>query len=121
MLGTGQIERLANFSAEIVRPNATPNLKKGSSVLVFGTDYSYYYENKLATPFLNTDLSKRVFSRTNEYEAILFLYKSFADKPPKVIVGGDTILTDLFKRMPALARKYEKQPQSNVYLLKVGL
>lgn len=121
MLGTGEIERLANFSEEIVKPNSALTIPKGSSVLVFGTDYSYYHENKLATPFLNTDLSKRVFGNTSEYGAVLFLYKSFAQEPPQVIIGGDSILTDLFKRMPALARKYEKQPQSNVYLLKVGL
>jgi len=121
MLGTGEIERLANFSEEIVKPVNRHAIPKGSSVLVFGTDYSYYHQNKLATPFLNTDLSKRVFSQTKEYETILFLYRSFADNPPQVIIGGDSILTDLFKRMPVLARKYEKQPQGNVYLLKVGL
>jgi len=115
MTGYGTISRLADFSAEIVRPTPLAGLNK--RILVFGTDYSYYQGNILATPYLNTDLSRRVFGQTDSYSTVLNLYNSFSENPPEVIIGADSMFTKLFDRMPALARKYKKEPSGNVYLL----
>jgi hypothetical protein len=58
--------------------------------LVFGTDHSYYHQNKLATPFLNTDLSKRVFSQTKEYETIIDYFLDIIGKTVKKLVVEKT-------------------------------
>ena len=87
-----------------LNPEATGNLP--TKILVFDIDYSSYHNRTLATPYLNTHLSKRYLTQMDDYRAVLKVYNNFSQDWPQTIIAKDTTLTQLFNRIPALERHY---------------
>ncbi|NOS90965.1 MAG: hypothetical protein HOP30_03520, partial [Cyclobacteriaceae bacterium] len=82
---------------------------KGKRILLLEKNDGYYLENKLATSFLNWNLSKNVFNNPDEFENINQLDRSFQQDPPEVIVDKDNLMEPFFERLPAWKSKYKKE------------
>ncbi|WP_188500823.1 hypothetical protein [Pontibacter amylolyticus] len=88
---------------------------KGSSVLVLGDDLSYYEHNKLATPYLNWQLSQRHFGRLNEYQAVYDLYQNFRQETPEYIVDQVGLMPQLKHKLPSVFEGYAPTKTAAVY------
>src|SRR5690606_14744263 len=81
LLGIASFVKIDDSQLLLPAGGASGNVK-GSSVLVLGDDMSYYEHNKLATPYLNWQLSQRYFSRLDEYQSVYDLYQNFRLETP---------------------------------------
>ncbi|WP_027001729.1 hypothetical protein [Hugenholtzia roseola] len=89
---------------------------ENKQVWVVGNDLSYYLKNKMATPYLNTDLTKNYFKNLNNYEIINKLYEDFNQNPPEVIIDLEGDAKRLLDKLPPIRKKYEQK--DNIYFLK---
>jgi hypothetical protein len=87
----------------------------GSTVLVLGDDRSYYTQNKLATPYLNWQLSQRHFGRLSEYQAVYELYQNFRQESPAYIVDQAGLMPQLKHKLPSVFGAYEPTQTAAVY------
>jgi hypothetical protein len=87
----------------------------GATVLVLGDDYSFYARNKLATPYLNWQLSQRHFGRLDEYQAVYELYQNFSQESPDYIVDQAGLMPQLKHKLPAVFEAYEPTQTAAVY------
>ncbi|WP_299990027.1 hypothetical protein [uncultured Pontibacter sp.] len=88
---------------------------RGSSVLVLGYDLSYYEHNKLATPYLNWQLSQRHFGRLDEYQAVYDLFQNFRLETPEYIVDQAGLMPQLKHKLPSVFEGYEPTQTAAVY------
>ncbi|OHX65831.1 hypothetical protein [Flammeovirga pacifica] len=58
----------------------------GERVIVFGDDFNYLKGKKLATGYLNWEVSNRIFDRIDSYDEIRSIYNSFEEDMPDAIV-----------------------------------
>ena len=97
------------------KPSVPLNEKR---IVVIGTEPSFYIDSKLATPYLNWELSKRHFLEINNLEALSEIYRNFSTDLPEVIIDRKGVMDEVFFRIPVLALKYRKLENENVYVLK---
>ncbi|MEM8893720.1 MAG: DUF6427 family protein [Bacteroidota bacterium] len=88
-------------------------------VLVLGPDSRYYCGNKLASPFLNWQLSERVFKGLNYYLRIEQAHRGLINDLPDVIVDLENIVPLLFERLPLVERNYVRSQSEPKYYLKI--
>lgn len=104
--------RLGNLQ---VKPSPLPNDIRNQRVLIIGEDLSAYRQNRLATPYLNWDLSKYDLKNLDNYEAVINVFDHFRQDPPDYIIDRENVVGKLFQRAPALAVQYEKTSIADVY------
>ncbi len=92
-----------------------PEMMTGSTVLVLGDDYSYYEQNKPATPYLNWELSQRHFGRLDEYQAVYELYLNFRQESPAYIVDQAGLMPQLKHKLPSVFGVYAPTQTAAVY------
>src|SRR5690606_17949891 len=108
-----QYDRLA------VTPKETVTPVSGKRILVLGDDQSWYIGNKLATPFLNWELSREIFEGPDYYENVIYVHKAFMKDSPEVVIDPDGYLKPFMTRMPAIRNKYVLS-SPGVYSLKIN-
>ncbi|MBD1397385.1 hypothetical protein H9Q13_09430 [Pontibacter sp. JH31] len=113
-LGLERFVRIDDSS--LLLPQQKPASKfSGSTVLVLGDDLSYYEHNKLATPYLNWQLSQRHFGRLNEYQAVYELYLNFRNEAPAYIVDQAGLMPELKHKLPSVFEGYAPTQTAAVY------
>jgi hypothetical protein len=80
----------------------------GKKILVLGNDISCYYNNYLATPYLNWHLTRTEFNKLDTYSGSISLFKRFEKDLPEIIIDKAEVAEKLFAELPILAAKYEK-------------
>ncbi len=86
-----------------------------TTVLVLGEDSRYYTNNKLATPYLNWQLSLRHFGNLNEYQPVYELYQNFKKEAPAYIVDQAGLMEELKYKLPTIFDAYEATETAAVY------
>lgn len=101
-----------NYSSLMVSP---PNDKLilNKRILVLENDFTYFQENKLATPYLNWQLSEGVFRHPEYYENITEVYNAFHTDPPQIIIDKENLMKPFLERMPDIKKQYLRT--GNVY------
>jgi len=89
----------------------------GKRLLVLGENLNHYYDNSMATPFLNWQLSKRVFTNMDYYDNLTMILKGFKKDMPEVIIDENEIMPGILAKIPYLKDRYEKEAD-NLYVLK---
>ena len=107
-----ELGRLSNLQ---VKPSPLPANIRNQHVLIIGEDLSAYRQNRLATPYLNWDLSKYDLKNLDNYEAVINVFDHFRNDPPDYIVDREKVVGKLFQRAPALAAQYEPTAVADVY------
>jgi hypothetical protein len=84
-------------------------------ILVMGNDMSAYLTARAATPYLDWQLSQRHFGNMDKYNILIDIYQNFQKELPDIIIDEDGNTQKVFQKIPLLAQKYEKIPNTNFY------
>ena len=91
---------------------------QNKKIVVLGNALEYYYQNQLATPYLNWELAKQHFENLDKYEPIIEIYQNFLTEKPEIIIDEAGIVPALFSKMPLLKQNYRISPEnSKIYFL----
>ncbi len=89
---------------------------KGKKILVLGTDWYLYRENKLATYFYDWSLSRDYFENPDYFENVVLIDQSFSQDAPEVIIDKNNLMENVMLRNPTLKQKYVRK--GDLYILK---
>lgn len=92
-------------------------ISKGKRVLVLGKDVAYYWEAKLATPYLNYKLSDRILRDFDDLADMAEVYQQFLSERPELVIDQEGTFPELLVRIPQLAEMYLAKG-NGVYVLK---
>lgn len=81
----------------------------GKRILILDDSLELYYNNSLATPFLNWTLSRDIFQHPEYYENVTQVYRSFKDDPPDIVLDKYNLLDNFLHRMPEIRSHYVRQ------------
>lgn len=87
---------------------------KNKRVLVLGDGMEEYKNNYAATPYLNWNLAKYELENLDNYDNVISILRNFEKDSPDIIIDKVNLAPKLFKRIPALERRY-KLVQKGVY------
>lgn len=88
-------------------------------LLVLSSDIDPYFNAQPATPFLNWQLSKPLFTHLNYYDNLTILYTGIKRDWPELIIDPDHIMEKVLAKMPELAKMYTVDANGN-YQLREG-
>jgi len=81
----------------------------GKRIVVLDDNLSYYLDNALATPFVDWDLVRPVFSSVDYYRNVILINEGFRDDYPDVIIDPGQTMPGVFDRIPHLAKMYREE------------
>ena len=93
-----------NYSRLFVKNERTDLRNK--RILIFADDISPYQQSKLATPYLNWELSQHIFRNPDYYETVTEVYHYFEKDAPDVVLDKENVLLPFLDRIPELKRQY---------------
>jgi Family of unknown function (DUF6427) len=82
---------------------------KEKRILVLDDGLSIYTQNKMASYFLNWNLSKKVFEHPEYFENITLIGQSFQIDAPDVIIDKNDLMKNVFERIPKLKLQYKRE------------
>lgn len=100
-----------SIAGMIIHEYPEAEMLKGKKVLVLGKDKSPYLHSKLATPYLDWNLSLRHFAHLDNYYNVSELYENFSKDPPQIIIDKEGVMDNINYRVPAIANMYEKMDE----------
>ena len=101
-----QNESVATLNNLKLKPAQLPNYIKNKRIILLGDGLSEYQNNYPATPYLNWKLARYDLENLDNYQNVINILKNFEQDPPEFIIDRMNIAPKLFKRIPALSRKY---------------
>lgn len=81
----------------------------GRHILVLDEGWEVYARNTMASPFLDWNLSRPIFSQPEYYDNVLLVSNGFKDDPPDVIRDRQNLLQPYLERLPELRNQYKRQ------------
>ena len=91
------------------------NIKiQNKRVLVLGNGMEEYKNNYAATPYLNWNLAKYELENLDNYDNVISILRNFEKDSPDIIIDKINLAPKLFKRIPALERRY-KRVEKGIY------
>lgn len=88
----------------------------GERMLVLDDAWDIYKDNQLASPFLNWNLAKVVFTRPDYYENVIKVYEGIKTDPPDIIRDRNDLMKPFLARVPELKNSYRRD---GMYYIKV--
>jgi hypothetical protein len=82
---------------------------KEKRILVLDNDLGIYAQNKMASSFLNWNLSKEVFEHPEYFENVTLIDQSFQKDAPEVIIDKNDLMRNVFERIPRLKLQYKRE------------
>lgn len=107
------LEGLTQLRSLVLKENRTNSFKQ-KKILVLGNGMEEYRDNYVATPYLNWNLAKYELERLDNYNHVINILKNFESDSPEIIIDKVNLTPKLFKRIPALQRRY-KEIERGVY------
>lgn len=83
-------------------------------ILVLGDGVEEYKNNYAATPYLNWNLAKYELENLDNYDNVISILRNFEKDSPDIIIDKINLAPKLFKRIPALERRY-KRVEKGIY------
>ncbi|GGF33480.1 hypothetical protein [Echinicola rosea] len=105
-----QAKKTWNYTLE---ESVQPRAKR---IVILGDEISAYQHTKLASPYLNFRLSKRVLTDYADQENMMEVYLNFLNEKPTVIYDQEGLFEKLIVHIPALGKLYQKE-QEGVFRL----
>lgn len=102
-----------NYRDLVVRKDTSPY--KGKRLLVLDEGWEVYANNRLASPFLDWNLSRSVFSQPEFYENVILVSNGLKNDPPEIIIDKHNLMQPYLERLPNLRKQYRRQ--GDLYLL----
>jgi hypothetical protein len=115
IVGTVLISYLARYGAFssvnyrdlVVHKSDSPYT--GKRLLVLDEGWEVYANNRLASPFLDWNLSRSVFSQPEFYENVILVSNGFKNDPPEIVIDKHNLLQPYLERLPDLRKQYRRQ------------
>ncbi|MGF1638715.1 MAG: hypothetical protein ACFCUU_16695 [Cyclobacteriaceae bacterium] len=110
------VHRLTNFDRILVdqQNNPYPEIA-GHKILVLGNDLNPLLHASLATPYLSWQLSSMQFKRLDYYDNLSNIYLNFQNDPPVYIIDQESVLPEVFERIPSLGEQYQATGKTGLY------
>lgn len=96
----------ADWRGLLVPATSRPITQK--KILLLEDDPGIWINNRLAPPFVNPELSRRIFNRADEYTCVLLVSRLFTKDPPEIIVDPQNQMQGFFNRIPGLKKDYRQ-------------
>ena len=110
------VNQIAHTEAMLVHPTAYDALVAGKKVLVLGDDISIYRPAKLATPYLNWQLSSQQLTRVDYFDNLSEVYTNFTADMPDLIIDPSSLMPSISERIPVIKNTYRKGAEADVYV-----
>lgn len=93
----------------------TKNAKKEKvkRILILDDDIKPYINSKSATPFINWQLSRRIFENLDYYDNLTLIHNGFKSELPDEIIDPNHVMESVFDRIPSLSIEYRKTREGN--------
>lgn len=101
-----RLDKLESVNYDRLLVNDAPSDLKGKRILVLDSSPEIYRANYLATPFLNWELSKEIFTNPDYYQNVTRVYHCFKQDPPDVVIDKEDLMSSFFHRMPDIKGQY---------------
>jgi hypothetical protein len=101
-----------------LRVQSVPTENKGERILVLNPTLSLYTNNRLATGFLNWNLSREIFTHPEYYENVVRVNEAFRKDPPQRILDPENVFEPYLKRIPSIRRRYQRHATGEYRLIK---
>lgn len=83
--------------------------QKGKRILVLDEQWEAYANNNLASPFLDWNLSRSIFTQPEFYENVILVSNGLKSDPPEMIRDRHNLLLPYLERLPELRKEYKRQ------------
>ena len=93
---------------ESLRVQSVPTETKNEKILVLSPTLSLYANNRLATGFLDWNLSQDIFKHPEYYEHVIRVRDAFRKDPPQRILDPENLFEAFLKRIPELRAQYQR-------------
>lgn len=111
-------DEIVSFEKLFVHEHKYKSLVQGKKVWYIGDDLSIYDEAKLATPYLDWQLSSSHLQQVDYYDILEKVYLNISNDQPEVIIDEKGVIEKLFEKMPIISRNYRHHESfDGVYLL----
>ena len=91
---------------------------KNKRILVTGDVNDDYLFAQSTTKYLNWQLSEKELSSADTYEGLAAIHESFQEELPEYIIDNAQVFPEIFRRIPAMARVYDRVEGTRHYRLK---
>jgi hypothetical protein len=105
-----------DYTALFFKESSYKDQVKGKKVLVLGTDWGLYEENKMASYFYDWSLSKDYFENPDYFENVVLIDQAFSQDAPEIIVDKNNLMERVMLRNPLLKQNYVRK--GDLYVLK---
>ncbi|MGC4020612.1 MAG: hypothetical protein QM734_01040 [Cyclobacteriaceae bacterium] len=78
-------------------------------VLILNDEIEVYQNNRVASFFLNWNLSQNIFQLNDYYHDLVLIEESFQMDPPDIIIDEKNLMKKVFSRLPDLQKRYERK------------
>lgn len=85
-----------------------------SRILVLSENIYQYQNNVMATPFLNWQLSQKIFSGPEYYQNVVTVYNGIKSDPPDLIIDPSNAFEPFLNKIPEFRQDYIKSPEGYV-------
>lgn len=93
---------------------------KEKKVIVLGNNTAFYINNYGSSPYINWSLSAWQFEDLNKYAALSAIYEVIETNKPDYIIDEDKRMQNIFSRIPALSREYERIDSTFIFRRKAN-
>ncbi|MDX5347913.1 MAG: hypothetical protein LPJ89_03055 [Hymenobacteraceae bacterium] len=100
----------------VPKAHAYPQVEQ-QKIVVLGPDISFYKENRLATPYLNWQLSQQQFQDLEYYSSIFRIYRNFTKETPAFIIDQAGVVPILQEKLPGIFNNYKLVQAPSLYKL----
>ncbi len=105
---TGRIKAI-DYTGLFPYKSTYQSVIKDKRVLVLGDDLGIYNQNRLASCFLNWNLSKDIFEHPDYFQNIILIDQSFQKDAPDVIIDKGDLMKQVLERIPRLKAQYKRE------------
>lgn len=94
------------FSKSLLLDDEVVNTQE--TLMGIGLEISAYQNYRLAGPFLDPFISKRMIEQLDYFDGVSNIYSGIVDSEPDLIIDNEQVIPTLFERFPEFAREYEQ-------------
>lgn len=105
-----------DYSNMLIKDSHPEPKIEGKRILVLSDNIGFYQRNKMASYFLNWNLSADIFELHNYFKDLVWINESFQKDPPDIIIDDKNRMKKIFSRLPQIEKKYQRN--GNLYELK---
>jgi hypothetical protein len=98
-----------DYTSLFYKKSPYQSMLKEKRILVLDNDMGIYNQNKMASYFLNWNLSREVFEHPEYFENIVLIDQSFQKDAPEVIIDKNDLMKNVFERTPRLKYQYKRE------------